>query len=87
MNTDKIVFWLITTLAGLGITIIIIGVKIFLSATNEKINTLFSKFDDLLEKIGKLVNENDFNELEKRVRKIERKMDRCPSCNKVKDTE
>jgi hypothetical protein len=85
MNTDKIVFWLITTLAGLGITIIIIGVKIFLSATNEKINTLFSKFDDLLEKIGKLVNENDFNELEKRVRKIERKMDRCPSCNKVKE--
>jgi hypothetical protein len=85
MDTGKVLFWLITTIAAFGITIIIIGIKIFLAATNEKINTLFSKFDDLLERIGKLVDENDFDNLENRVRKIERKMDRCPSCNKVKE--
>lgn len=85
MDTGKVLFWLITTIAGIGVTIIIIAVRMFISAVNEKINTLFSKFDDLLEKINKLVGDDDFNELEKRVRSIERRMDKCPSCNKVKE--
>ena len=84
MDTDKVLFWLITTIAAFGITIIIIAIKLFISSLNEKINTLFSKFNDLLEKINKLVGDDEFIALEKRVREIERKMDKCPSCNRTK---
>ena len=87
MDTGKVLFWLITTIAGVGVTFIVIAVKMFLSATNEKFNILFSKIDDLLDKIDTLVSTDEFKSLENRVRKIERKMDRCPSCNKITDTE
>ena len=84
MDTSKILFWLITTIAGIGVTIIIFAVRMFISAINEKFNTLFCKFDDLLERIGKLVNDDDFRELEKRVREIENTMNKCPNCKKSK---
>ena len=83
----KILFWFITTIAGIGVTFIVIAVKIFLAATNEKFNILFSKIDDLLDKIDTLVSTDEFKSLENRVRKIERKMYRCPGCNKITDTE
>ena len=81
---QELLYSLVTGAIVGSLAIVFFALKLFIASVNEKFNTLFCKFDDLLERIGKLVDDDDFRELEKRVREIENTMNKCPNCKKSK---
>ena len=80
---EKYVFWIVTGICGVGFVGIFFAIQQFIIGITKKFNLLFIRIEEILEKISNLVENDEFKELEIRVRKMERKMDKCPACNNI----
>ena len=77
---EQYVFWLVTGACGIGFVGLFFAVKQFVAGITNKFNILFIKIDEILERIRGLIDEDEFDNLEKRVRDVENKMNRCKNC-------
>lgn len=80
METAKFIFWIITGATSLSFVIAFFFVKQWVTGINEKFTKLFERIDEFLIKMNKLVDEDEFKDLEKRVREIENSMNQCDNC-------
>jgi hypothetical protein len=77
---DKLLYWLVTGVAGISLFFVFFAIKTWVSGINEKFTLLFAKLDTYIEKLSTTAKSEDLRVLEKRVRNIEDKMNRCSNC-------
>lgn len=78
--SDTMIYGLVSGALVISFSLVFFAIKTWIKGINEKFTTLFNKFDILLMKIEKMIDEDEFKDLEKRVRNIENSMNQCENC-------
>ena len=78
--TEQYVFWMVTGVSGVGLVVIFFAIQQFIMGIAAKFNLLFNRIEDILDRINDLVCNDEFKELETRVRDMEDRMNKCKNC-------